>query len=76
MGAKRAYKVAGKLEYLANMVDHLQITKGPIRYQNAIARPLNQDGVDKEAQAEGLKKRVSEDALNALAEIANDPRDD
>ena len=76
LGAKRAYKVAGKLEYLANMVDRLQIAKGPIRHQNALARPSNQDGVDKEAQAEGLKKMVSEDALNALAEIANDPRDD
>ncbi len=76
IGDRRAYQIGSKLEEISDLVDRYKIAAGPIRHQNALARPRDGDHVDKESQRAGLEKLVDEEVLDALAEISLNPQDD
>lgn len=71
-----AYHVGRVLEQISKWIDDRSLTRARISFQNPIKSPGKGDGLDPESQAKGLLKMPSITALDALADISNNPLDD
>ncbi|MEW5976416.1 MAG: hypothetical protein AB1898_11500 [Acidobacteriota bacterium] len=71
-----AYVIGTKLEEIARWVTTHRITRTRMGFRNSIQHPGRGDKLDPESQRQGLKKMPSSAALEALADISNNPRDD
>jgi hypothetical protein len=71
-----AYVIGTKLEEIARWVTTHRITRTRMGFRNSIQHPGRGDNLDPESQRQGLKKMPSSAALEALADISNNPRDD
>jgi hypothetical protein len=70
------YHVGKSLEQVSAWMDENNLTHTWINFKNPIEYLGGGDGLDPESQAKGLLKMPSITALNALADISNDPLDD
>jgi hypothetical protein len=67
------YHMGRALEEIARWIDEREITQAEINFLNPIPCPGNGDGLDAESQARGLLKMPSAAAIEALAEISQNP---
>jgi len=70
------YHIGKTLQRVSDWVDDNNLARTWINFKNPIKCPDRGDGLDPESQAKGLLKMPSVTALNALAEISNNPLDD
>jgi len=70
------YHIGRALQQISEWVDEHQLTFAPTRFRNPIANLGHCDGLDPESQARGLLRLPSKSALDALADISNNPLDD
>jgi hypothetical protein len=70
------HHVAKSLQQIAAWLDKNQLTRTRLNFKNPLPSPDNGDGLDPESQAKGLLKMPSVAALDALADISNNPMDD
>ncbi len=71
-----AYKVSQFLVQISRLVDERRLTAVPTGYSTRLKRPLDGDELTEEGQAEGMKKMISPEALDKLADIFAHPLDD
>lgn len=70
------FHVGKALQEIALWVDEHKIVSTRVNFKNPIPPPRRSDSLDPESQAKGLMKLPSPAALEALADITNDPLDD
>lgn len=70
------FHVGRSLQEIAMWVDEHKIVRARINFRNPLPPPRRSDALDPESQAKGLEKMPSPRALEALADISNDPLDD
>jgi hypothetical protein len=70
------YHVGKALRQIAFWMEERELTRAPLHFTNPIPHPGHGDGLDAESQAQGLLKLPSKSALDALADISNNPVDD
>lgn len=70
------YHVGRALEEISGWMDERELACAEINFLNPIPNPGKSDGLDPESQALGLLKLPSAGALDALADISNEPSDD
>lgn len=70
------YHVGKTLQEVSRWMDERQLTRAEIDFVNNIPCPSKGDGLDPESQARGLLKMPSATALDALADISNNPGND
>jgi hypothetical protein len=76
LAASTAYRACNYLATIAVEIDASRLTSRLIGYRNRLRRPPIGDQLDEESQKLGLAKMPSNRALEALADISNDPADD
>lgn len=70
------HHVGRSLQQIAAWMDKNELTCARINFKNPVPNPGHGDGLDPESQAKGLLKMPSAAALDALADISNNPMDD
>jgi hypothetical protein len=70
------FHVGKTLQEIAEWLDKHKIVRTRINFKNPIPLPRRSDALDPESQAKGLQKMPSPSALEALADITNNPLDD
>jgi hypothetical protein len=70
------FHVGKALQQISEWLDERDLTRIRIGFKNPIPHPGHGDGLDPESQAKGLLKMPSAAALEALADISNNPLDD
>lgn len=71
-----AYRMGRALQEVADFIDKHRLTKTRIGYHSRIKKPITGDYRDLKGQADGMKKLPSEELLEALAAISNNPLDE
>ena len=71
-----AYRVSQYLVHISRVIDERRLTANAIGYQTRLKRPLDGDELTEEGQAEGMKKMISPEALEKLADIFANPAND
>ncbi|WP_148218093.1 hypothetical protein [Opitutus terrae] len=71
-----AYRISQQLVRISKVIDERRLTARPIGYETRLKRPLDGDELTEEGQAEGMKKMISQEALDKLAEIFANPGSD
>jgi|GEM_PF-2073515 len=74
--AATAYRISQGLVHISKVIDQRRLTTHSIGYQTTLKRPFDGDELTDEGQAEGLKKMISQEALDKLADIFASPKDD
>ena len=70
------FHVGKALQQISGWLDERDLTRVRIGFKNPIPHPGHGDGLDPESQAKGLLKMPSAAALDALADISNNPSHD
>lgn len=70
------YHIGRSLQEIATWLDDRELTNVRLSFKNPVESPGNGDGLDPESQAKGLLKMPSAAALDALADISNNPLND
>jgi hypothetical protein len=70
------YHVGKALQQISEWIDQHQLTRSRINFKNTVRCPSRGDGLDPESQFAGMLKMPTQTALDALADISNNPLDD